>query len=240
MSVTAKTQPSGAAITRLFYLAMSLLLAAIVTFGFSHTVPNDLKPPGLPLIFKCHAAIFVTWVMLFIAQPALIRTGSVRLHRCLGVIGALLAIAMVALGAGAVLFALHARALPPFYAPGLFLVRNLDSLVVFAGLVIAAILARQQPEWHKRFILCAAIVIAAPGLERSLPVFNFGPHWYLVIDALTILIALFGPAMDLATRRRIHPAYLYGIAAIICGQAITDILAPAAFLTPILHALGAA
>jgi hypothetical protein len=45
--------------------------------------------------------------------------------------------------------------------------------------------------------------------------------------------------VDLLTRRRIHPAYLYGIAAILCGQAITDILAPAAFLTPILHALGA-
>jgi hypothetical protein len=43
----------------------------------------------------------------------------------------------------------------------------------------------------------------------------------------------------LLTRHRIHPAYLYGLAAILSGQAITDIFATAPFLTPILHALGA-
>jgi len=58
-----------------FYLVMSLILAAIVVFGFSHTVPNDLRPPGLPIIFKLHAAIFVIWVMLFVAQPTLVRAG---------------------------------------------------------------------------------------------------------------------------------------------------------------------
>ncbi len=235
-----RSQSSGAAVMQPFYLVMSLILAAIVVFGFSHTVPNDLRPPGLPLILKLHAAIFVIWVMLFVAQPTLVRAGSVTLHRRLGIAGAALAMAMVALGTAAVLFALHAHTLPPFYAPGLFLVRNTCSLAVFSGLVIAAILARRHREWHKRLILCAAIVIAAPGLERSFPVFKFGPHWYLFIDALTISIALFGPIVDLVARRRIHPAYLFGVGAILSGQAITDLVSPAAFLVPVLRALGAA
>jgi uncharacterized membrane protein YozB (DUF420 family) len=239
MIARAQTGTFGAAVTRPFYLAMSLFLAFIVVFGFSHTIPNDLKPPGLPIIFKLHAAIFVAWVTLFIAQPSLIRAGAVTWHRRLGIIGAVLALAMVILGVIAVLVALHARALPPFYAPGLFLLRNLGSMLVFAILVTAAILARRHPDWHKRLILCAAIVIAAPGLERCLPVFENGPHWNLVIDALIIVIELFGPAIDLIARNRIHPAYFYGIGAILCGQAVTDIFASAACLTPILHAIGA-
>lgn len=46
--------------------------------------------------------------------------------------------------------------------------------------------------------------------------------------------------IDLVARRRIHPAYFYGVGAILCGQAMTDLVAPAAFLVPVLHALGAA
>jgi hypothetical protein len=76
---------------------MSLLLAGITVFGFSHTVPMDLAPPGLPLLLKLHAAIFVTWVLLFIAQPSLIVTGNAALHRRLGWIGLALAVGMVGL-----------------------------------------------------------------------------------------------------------------------------------------------
>lgn len=210
---------------------MSVLLAGITTFGFSHTLPSDLEPPGLPLLFKFHAAVFVVWVLLFIAQPSLVVSGNIAVHRRLGWLGLALACAMVGLATAALIFALRADSLPPFYPPGLFIVRGLAGLAGFAALIGAAILQRGRPDWHKRLMLCAAITVIVPGLERSMPVFLFGPHWYVIVDAAVLAIALVGPSLDFFSRRRIHPAYFYGVGAILIIQATTDLLSPTPFAT---------
>jgi uncharacterized membrane protein YozB (DUF420 family) len=238
----AKLQPDLRTSTRAdnsFYFVMSLLLTAIVVFGFSHTVPHDFEAPGLPGMLQIHAAIFVAWVLLFIAQPALIMKRSVALHRKLGWVGLGLACAMVALGGFAIMFALWNHTLPFFYPPGLFLVRGILGLAVFAGLITAAILRRKQAEWHKRLMLCAAIVIASPGLERALPLPLFGAAWPFVSDGVLDLIAMIGPAVELLRRKRVHPAYLYGVGAIIGGQSVVDLVAPSPLAGLLLHAVGA-
>ncbi len=224
---------------RVFYLVMSFLLAGIVVFGFSHTVPMDLVPPGLPLLLKCHAAVFVTWVVLFIAQPVLIVSGNAAMHRRLGWLGLALAVAMVGMGTAAILFALRSDSLPPFYPPGLFIMRGVAGLAGFAGLIAGAILQRRRPEWHKRLMLCAALIIVVPGLERAMPVWLFGAHWYFIVDAVVIFIALIGPAVDFLTYRLIHPAYIFGIGAILLVQAVTDIASPTPFASWLARAAGA-
>jgi hypothetical protein len=88
-------------------------------------------------------------------------------------------------------------------------------------------------------MLCAAITIIVPGLERAMPVFLFGPHWYVIVDAVILLIALIGPAADLIARRRIHPAYFYGVGAILLIQATTDLLSPTHFATALAETLSA-
>jgi hypothetical protein len=226
-------------VRRKFYLVMALVLAAIVTFGFSHTVPHDFVAPGLPPLLQIHATVFVAWVLLFVAQPAFIVAGAPAIHRVVGWIGIGLAATMVAMGCAAILFALWADALPSFYPPALFLVRGILGLIVFAGLVAAAVARRRQAEWHKRLILCASIVIIVPGLERALPVPIMGPSWPFLVDGLVDLLALVGPARDLLDHGRVHPAYYRGVGAIVAGQALTDLLAPTAFARVLLHAVGA-
>ena len=44
------------------------------------------------------------------------------------------------------------------------------------------------------------------GALASPPFASFGPVWPTLADALLDLIALTGPALDLARRRRVHPA----------------------------------
>jgi hypothetical protein len=209
-----------------FYPAMALLLAAIVLFGFSHTIPFDLAPPGLPLLLILHALVFGAWVLLFIAQPALVAGRSIAMHRRLGWVGVVLACAMILLGGSAILFALRHKTLPPFYPPGLFIVRGLVGLGLFTGLLASAIVLRRRTEWHKRLMLCAAITVVGPGLERSLPLPLFGAAWPFVADGVLDLIALIGPAIDLLARSRVHPAYLWGVGAIVAGQACVDLVAP--------------
>ena len=223
---------------RPFYLFMALLLTAIVMFGFSHTIPGDMQSPGFPIMLVVHGVVFGTWMVLFVAQPAFIVSGAVSLHRKLGVFGVGLAVAMVVMGALAIHLALQADTLPPFYPPGLFIARGIIGLVLFPGLIIAGVLNRHRSEWHKRFMLCASIVVIGPGLERALPVPIMGAGWYFIVDGILLVIALIGPVGDLIVRKRIHPAYLWGVGAIIAGQAIVDLVAPLPITSALAHAVG--
>jgi hypothetical protein len=82
-----------------FFSAMALLILGSVLLGFARTyyfagvfaahLPN-------PLV-HVHAAVFSTWILLFIAQTSLVSAGRLDLHRRLGVLGAALAGAMVVL-----------------------------------------------------------------------------------------------------------------------------------------------
>jgi hypothetical protein len=63
-----------------FYFAMSLLIAAIVVWGFSHTIDANLfhGAPPRPLLLWIHGAAFSLWVAFYIFQSALVRTRNVR------------------------------------------------------------------------------------------------------------------------------------------------------------------
>lgn len=221
-----------------FYLVMSVVLGGIAVLGFSRTVPGDFQIPGFPALLWVHAAAFTAWVLLFVTQPALVMSGSVRLHRRIGWAGAALACAMVALGAWAIFFGLWADAVPPFYPHGLFLIRGLIGLLLFAGFVAAGVLRRKQAGWHKRLMLFASIIVVLPGLERAMPLFLFGANWPFAVDGTIDLIACAGPALDLMREGRIHPAYLCGLAAIVVVQLATYLLAPSGLAIALLHALG--
>src|SRR5580700_2452624 len=85
---------------RYFYFIMSLVIAAVVIYGFSHTVNENLIHPAYPrpLVLYFHAAIFTGWVVLLITQSTLIRTRNVRLHRQLGLCALALAVAIPIIG----------------------------------------------------------------------------------------------------------------------------------------------
>lgn len=224
-----------------FYLWISLAMAAVFVGGFSSTVPGDfLDTPALPLLLHIHGAVFTLWVLLFVAQPAFIARGSLRLHRRLGWFGAALVVAMVVMGLAATLLTVHLNAIPSFFPPTIFLVMNIIGIIVFGGLVAAGIALRHRREWHKRLMLCATISILGPGLGRLLPMSSFGAAAPLVMFAATLAFALAGMAADLIARGRIHPAYWWGTGAIV----LTDVaIGPIAFAPPtiaLLHAIQSA
>lgn len=214
-----------------FYLGLSVLMALVIVAGFSQTVPDDIAPPGLPLPFVAHGLVFSGWVLLLVTQPLLVTTGQVRRHRQLGLIGAGLAAAMVVMGVTATLLAYPYHRVPGFFPGGVFLVMNCLGIVVFGGLVAAAIVLRRQSDWHKRLMICATASILGPGLGRFLPMDSFGAAAPLVLFGVEDLILLAGPAADLIVRRRVHPAYLWGVAAVIASQVA---IGPLAFSPPVL------
>jgi uncharacterized membrane protein YozB (DUF420 family) len=220
----------AAAVGRRFYLIISLLMAAVFVSGFGQTVPDDFThKPGLPLLLHVHGAVFTLWVLVFVAQPAFVARGSLKLHRQVGMAGAWLAGLMVIMGLAAVFFAIRYHFVPSFFPPAIFLVMNVIGILVFGGLVAGGVALRRNPEWHKRLMLCATISILGPGLGRLLPMDSFGAAAPLVMFGVIMLFALAGPVVDLMVRKRIHPAYAWGVGAIVFSNLLT---APLAFTPP--------
>src|SRR5437870_2510518 len=79
-----------------FYSAMGLVAVFSICIGFGRTyaVPMARGTFTGPLILHVHGALALAWVLLFVAQPLLIRRGAFYAHRWLGCVGLPLALAV--------------------------------------------------------------------------------------------------------------------------------------------------
>jgi hypothetical protein len=198
-----------------FYLAMSLLIAVVVVYGFSHTIDHNLlhASPIPPFILTIHAMVFPGWVLFFILQTALVRSRNVRLHRTLGWFGVALASGILVIGLltaiGMDRFSM--RQLHETYAPAFLIIQVMD-LLCFAIPFTLAIYWRRRPEFHRRLMLIGscALTDAAFGRFPLLPL-AFSPAG---VDALVFL----GILRDLIVDRRVHKVYLYAFPLLIVVQ----------------------
>jgi len=83
-----------------FFSAMALLILATAFVGFARTyfLAGVFRAPLPNLLIHIHGAVFSSWILLLIAQTALVSAGRVDIHRRLGLVGFGLACLMVTLG----------------------------------------------------------------------------------------------------------------------------------------------
>jgi hypothetical protein len=198
-----------------FYLCMSLLIAVVAVYGFSHTIGQNLlhASPIPPFILTIHAIVFPGWVLFFILQSALVRSHNVRLHRTLGWFGLAFAAGVLVIGyltaTGMDRFALQRL---QFTDAPAFLIIQLMDLVCFAVPFALAIYWRRRPEFHRRLMLIAASGLTDAAWAR----FPLIPLAYSPagVDVLVLL----GILRDLIVDRRIHKVYLYAFPLLIVLQ----------------------
>jgi hypothetical protein len=215
---------AAGAYDRVFYSGMAVLLALLVFAGFAPSYylrglggGAAATVSGTPLspLVHLHGVVFSAWVVLFLVQTALVARRRLRLHRRLGVAGAVLGAAMIAVGLWTSVVALRAGTAPPGMDPLAFFVVPLFDILLFAAFFAAALLRRRDKEAHKRLMLLAYIAIMLAPLGRLPGVFELGPFALLALDYLLLLVAI---AYDLATRRRVHRVYVWGGALlVVCG-----------------------
>jgi hypothetical protein len=213
----------------LIFLAMVLLVWLGILMGFVPQVIRhvQLHRPPYPLIVHIHGPVFAAWLVLLTVQLGLVRTGNVRLHRKLGMIGMALAAVMVVLGPATAIVVDRAHIGTPQDDPG-FLAIQLEDMIGFAGLVAAAFWFRQRPDAHKRLIVLATLHISDAGFSRWLGgyfVAVLGPsstaslilQLYFANDLLVVGLGVY----DWATRGRLHPVYLPAVAWIVLVQGVS-------------------
>jgi hypothetical protein len=220
-----------------FYLCMSLLIAAVVVYGFSGTIGNKLvhANPRRPILLWVHAVLFSSWLALYILQSALVRIRKVKLHRTLGWAGAALGTLMAVIGFWvAVVMARFDTSRLHRPNRDAFLIIPLFDIVAFAVSFGLAILWRAHPERHRRLMLLATCALTGAAFGR-IPIMHAPLSFYGGVDGLILL----GVFRDLAVNRRIHAVYTISIPLLVAGQAAASqiFLHRAAFWTRIAHGL---
>lgn len=200
---------SNSKFIKFFYPAASLVLLAMVLWGFSQYWFNggkgeggrEIAPPMKTLVLV-HGSIMATWILLFVLQPMLVAASKRKLHMLMGKIGTFLALAVVV--AGCMVAIISARHTPAEariwgFSPERFLAVPMSGVLTFAGLVIAAIVYRKKPAVHRAMMLCATLGVCAAAISRIAPMSSlytgtffetaFGPFFVMSILGVLFLIA---------------------------------------------------
>jgi hypothetical protein len=215
-----------------FYLFMSFVVAAVVVYGFSQTARETFVHPAIaqPVVLYVHAAVFSGWVLLFIFQSALVRTGRVRWHRWIGWIGVGLGVATLVVGVETAITMgrFNISHFHPRYPEGALLISFFD-ITAFTIPFALAIYWRRKSEFHRRLQWMATCALTAAAFGRFPRFFlTTGTNHSMAARGFLIWVALYAGVdllisistlRDLAIDRRIHPAYLFGLPAFIVCQA---------------------
>jgi FtsH-binding integral membrane protein len=194
---------------RHFFSGMALACAIILFLGFlpSYFHRRAELPPLSPL-YQLHGALFTAWIVLLLAQTALVAGRRTDIHRTLGLAGTFLAAVVFILGVAVSVETLRRNSGPPGGDPRKFLAIPLGDIIVFGVLVGAAVLQRQDSDTHKRLMLLATISLLTAAVARLLRQVGMGgaPNLFYGTDVFVVVLVIY----DLVSRGRVHPATLWG------------------------------
>lgn len=225
------TSPRSRTFVGSFYIVMAAIFAAIAFSGFFMTYWLPVARgtfAGSPIL-HLHGLLFSLWTLFFLSQAILVANGGLRHHKAWGLAGISLATAMVFVGLAVATIGLERR-LELGYgdAARAFAIVPISAVLLFGGLIIAAMANLRRPEWHKRYMLVATAVLLQPAIARYIFVLNgkadaavrqagpppsvqFTSIGALVVDALILAAVLY----DWKARGRLHPAYAWAFGVVL-------------------------
>jgi len=196
-----------------FFLVVSLTMLTAVAVGFGPTfylrtafgaVDRFTGSASLLPHLALHGVLLTAWFLLLVFQVSLVRLGHTRLHRQLGVMGLVIAVAVVISSA----LTIH-RVIPRVIAA-------------------AAAYLRAKPATHKRLIVLASALLIGPAFATGRPIGRalvpYLPSGILPSEVFLVLCIVALVCYDFATSRRIEPATLWGGVVAIAAVAVSTIM----------------
>jgi hypothetical protein len=186
----------------------------VVGFWATYFGPMLRGVVARPWVIQLHGAIYVGWLLLLLAQVALVAKRRVAAHRQLGAFGIyygwLVFIMGVVVSFAAPLMRVKSGEATLDEAAG-FMIIPLGDMVLFGGFFAAAVRYRWKPEVHKRLILLANVALLFAAIGRL----GLGPGPLAL--GIWLSPVLLGIAYDAVTTKRVHPTYLLGLAVLLIG-----------------------
>lgn len=221
---------------RRFFRNLITVMAVILLAGFVVQLALGRSSFNSPLIVHLHAFGFMTWVAITLTQTWLAASGNLTLHRKLGLLSIGWVIVLLILGPLVTIATVQTGRTPFFFQPQHFLIANPLTLLGFAGLFAAAIVLRQQADWHTRLQVSAFVMLMGPGFGRLLPMPFLPPYAFETAGLVALIFPVIGMLRDWRVHGRPHAAWLWGIAVLLA----TTLLARVVGFSPIGEAVYAA
>lgn len=188
---------------------MSIVGLLAVAIGFAKTffIPITNGSFDAPVSIHVHGTFAFAWVILFVIQTSLIHFNNYRLHQYLGVLGLLIAAGITVTMVPAGIFVVHrelSQGLGNTAYSGLLGV--ITSGLLFFALVVLGIINRNKPDYHKRFMLLATIVVLWPAWFRFRHYFPSVPRpdiWFALVLADSLIVIAW--IWDKLKNGRVHP-----------------------------------
>jgi hypothetical protein len=207
--------PAGAA--RAFNLGLVAVMMAIVLAGFWPYFAALPSGTSAPWIIHVHAAVFSGWMLLYLAQVALVYRRQVRTHQALGRFGIYYGVLVLLFGVvvtfAAPVLNVQAGRMTLDQAAG-FLVLPIGDMILFGGFFAAGIAWRRRRELHTRLMLLATVALLfAPAARFG------GPYGIPVVILVWCLPVFLAMIHDGVTRRRLDRTYVVGLGILLVALA---------------------
>ena len=205
-----------------FFVRGSIIMVLTIFAGFSFQLAMGRSTFASPPLVHAHALIFMGWVVIYLTQNVLIGTGRVDIHRKLGWIALGWLFPMVLMGCLVTLAMERRGQVPFFFRPLQFLVFDPMTIFFFAGLTVAAVVMRRQTQWHRRLHFCGMSLLTMPAFGRLLPMPLLQPWAWEAAFAASLIFPIAGIIADLRRDGRVHPAWRYGVGAMLACLVLTE------------------
>ena len=205
-----------------FFVRGAIVMALTIVAGFSLQYAMGRSTFASPPLVHAHAFIFMGWVAIYVTQNLLFGSGRLDIHRKLGWIALGWIFPMVLMGCLVTLAMVRRGQVPFFFRPLQFLVFDPMTVFFFAGLTIAAVVLRRQTDWHRRLHFCGMSLLTMPAFGRLLPLPLLQPWAWEAAFAASMIFPLAGIIADLRRSGRVHPAWRYGIGAMLACFVLTE------------------
>lgn len=195
------------ALDQSFFVRLSIVMAAIIIFGFAQFAARGMVDlPAVPQWVHLHGVLMLGWLAILVTQNLLIQRGKIALHRKIGRLGGGLALMICLTGLYTGYMAVQLERFPPFFTNAYFLALTFTEMLVFAIMVVWAIMLRRQTQWHRRIMIGATIIALEPAFGRLLPMPLLGDwgEWIILICQLVFVVVL--ARHDRKIIGHIHPA----------------------------------
>lgn len=206
MAITADRKPS-------FFLIMSIVSLTVAIIGFAKTffIPLSTGTFKAPMAVHIHGTFAFSWIILFVIQTSLIHFKNYKIHAFLGILGLIIAAGITITMIPAGIFVVH-RELSQGFGKTAYsgLLGLATSGILFFTLVLAGVLNRHKPSYHKRLMLLATIVVLWPAWFRFRHYFPSIPNpeiWFALVFADSLIVVSW--VWDKLKNGNIHPVLKY-------------------------------